>query len=79
MCVGLHTKAKNLLDDGQGKETRTTVLWVATGVAAAATGVIALFLTDWSGENEKKPEERMDVFLDAAERRRGAGDERNRL
>jgi tetratricopeptide (TPR) repeat protein len=48
--------AKKIYDDGQSKETRTTVLWVVTGVAAAATGAIALFFTNWSG-TEKKPDD----------------------
>ena len=49
-CNKLYQTAKDKLDAGQGKETRSTVLWVATGVTAAATGVIALLLTDWSGK-----------------------------
>jgi tetratricopeptide (TPR) repeat protein len=62
-CDSQHKVAQQKLSDGQGKETRTTVLWVVTGVAAAATGAIALFLTNWSGQEEKKPESHMDVFL----------------
>jgi tetratricopeptide (TPR) repeat protein len=50
-CNKLYQTAKDKLDAGQGKETRSTVLWVVTGVAAAATGVIALLLTDWSGKS----------------------------
>jgi hypothetical protein len=50
-CNKLYQTAKDKLDAGQGTETRSTVLWVATGVAAAATGVIALLLTDWSGKS----------------------------
>lgn len=66
-CVGECTmqdaKAKSLLEDGQSKEGRTTILWIATGGAAAVTGVIALFLTDWSGDDGdgEKAELRWDV------------------
>jgi tetratricopeptide (TPR) repeat protein len=48
-CNKQHETALNLYNDGHGKETRTTVFWVVTGVAAAATGAIALFFTNWSG------------------------------
>jgi hypothetical protein len=37
------------LDEGQGKELRTNLLMVGGGVLAAATLVVALFLTDWGG------------------------------
>jgi tetratricopeptide (TPR) repeat protein len=53
-CTKQYDTAKGKYDDGKSKETRTTVLWVATGLAGAATGVIALFFTDWSGEAERK-------------------------
>jgi tetratricopeptide (TPR) repeat protein len=52
-CTGLYDDAKEKLDDGQSKETRTTVLWVATGAVGVATAAIALFLTDWKGEDGK--------------------------
>jgi tetratricopeptide (TPR) repeat protein len=48
-CAVPQEKAQGLLEDGQATESRTTILWIATGGAAAVTGVIALFLTDWSG------------------------------
>lgn len=62
-CSMLDAKAKSLLEDGQSKEGRTTILWIATGGAAAITGTIALFLTDWSGDdgNGDKAELRWDV------------------
>jgi hypothetical protein len=52
-CTDELATAQKKLDDGQKKETRTTVLWVATGAFAAATGAIALFLTDWSGRKKE--------------------------
>jgi tetratricopeptide (TPR) repeat protein len=57
-CTKQYDTAKGKYDDGKSKETRTSVLWVATGVAGAATGVIALFFTDWSGNAEKKAQAR---------------------
>lgn len=51
-CTTLHNKAKDLLDDGEPTEMRTTILWVATGVVGAATAIIALTLTDWSGGDD---------------------------
>lgn len=48
-CDPLLEEAEQLLEDGEGKETVTTVLWVATGAAAAGTLAIALLFTDWSG------------------------------
>lgn len=50
-CNALYESAKEKLEEGQSKETRTTVLWAATGVAGAATLAIALLLTDWDGED----------------------------
>lgn len=44
--------ARQLLDDGESKETRTNVLIGMTAVFAIATGVIAGVLTDWSSEEE---------------------------
>lgn len=48
-CMDLEDEARQLLEDGQGKETRSTVLWAATGGTAAVTLIIAAFLTDWGG------------------------------
>jgi tetratricopeptide (TPR) repeat protein len=65
-CDGKYNTAKSMLDSGQGKETRSTVLWVATGVAAAATGIFALLLTDWSGDStEKNPSEEQPIAIGA--------------
>lgn len=44
--------ARQLLADGESKETRTNVLIGVTAVFAVATGVIAGVLTDWSSEEE---------------------------
>jgi hypothetical protein len=52
-CAELQANAKDELKTGQGKEKRTTALWIATGAVAAGTAVIALFLTDWSGGEKK--------------------------
>lgn len=62
-CTMQDARAKALLDDGQSKEGRTTILWIATGGAGAITATIALFLTDWSGGEGKgdKAELRWDV------------------
>jgi tetratricopeptide (TPR) repeat protein len=57
-CKSQFGAAKDKYDDGKSKETRNNVLWVATGVAGAATGVIALFFTDWSGEGDKNAQAR---------------------
>ena len=46
----LFDPAHEKLEDGQSKQTRTTVLWVATGAVAATTLVFALFFTDWDGK-----------------------------
>ncbi len=54
-------KAQDLLDKGQSKEVLTNVLIGVTAGVAVATGVIALFFTDWSGEPESEPEVRMGV------------------
>jgi len=48
-CMDLKAEAQAKLDAGAGKETLRTVMWIGTGVAAAGTAAIALFLTDWSG------------------------------
>jgi hypothetical protein len=50
-CVQLHADAEDLLVEGQNKETLTTILWAATGVAAVGTLIIALTLTDWDGDD----------------------------
>jgi hypothetical protein len=52
-CSGLEKTANDLLSEGQSKEVRTNVLIGATAVAAVGTGVIALFLTDWSGTSSE--------------------------
>jgi hypothetical protein len=49
-CKPLYDDAKKLLSDGESKETLTNILIAATAVVGVGTGVIALFLTDWSGE-----------------------------
>jgi hypothetical protein len=53
-CADLKATARGKLEDGHGKETRTTVLWVATGAAAAITTVVAVAFTDWSGEEAQE-------------------------
>jgi hypothetical protein len=73
MCKGLRDDAKGMLDDGKGKETRTTVLWVATGAVAAATTVIALALTDWSGDEALEESARRRMQLAAVATDKSAG------
>jgi hypothetical protein len=51
-CGPLERHAKALYEQGQSKELRTNILIGATAFAAVSTGVIALFLTDWSAESE---------------------------
>jgi tetratricopeptide (TPR) repeat protein len=53
-CKTMHTDATDKLNDGESKQTRTTVLWVATGAVAAATTIVALALTNWSGEGDEQ-------------------------
>lgn len=53
-CTTLYNKANDLLDDGEPTEMRTTILWVATGVVGAATAIVALTLTDWSGGDDQE-------------------------
>ncbi len=48
-----YNDAQSKLNDGQGAETRTLILWIATSSVAAGTAVVALFLTDWSGDADK--------------------------
>jgi hypothetical protein len=52
-CSMLQKNADQLLSEGHSKEVRTNVLIGATAVAAVGTGVIALFLTDWSGTSSE--------------------------
>jgi hypothetical protein len=52
-CPTLEEDARDKLEAGKDKETRTTVLWVATGVVAAATTAIALLLTNWEGDGDE--------------------------
>jgi hypothetical protein len=47
-CGTAEARAVQLYDEGQSKELRTNILLGATALAAVSTGVIALFLTDWS-------------------------------
>jgi hypothetical protein len=51
-CRTLHDSAEKMLVDGEPYETRTTVLWIVTGAVGAATGIIALTLTDWSDDED---------------------------
>jgi len=51
-CPTLYNRANKLLVDGEPKEMRTTILWVATGVVGAATAIIAITLTDWAGSDD---------------------------
>jgi hypothetical protein len=50
-CTELSRKAQDELDKGQSRELRTNILIGATAFAAVSTGVIALFLTDWSSHD----------------------------
>ena len=52
MCRRLSNEATELLEAGQGRELRTNILIGATALAAVSTGVIALFLTDWSSDEQ---------------------------
>ena len=56
-CDSLYKKADKLLKDGQTKETLSTVLWIGTGVVGVATAVLALTLTEWSGDDEASAED----------------------
>lgn len=53
-CTTQYNQANQLLDDGEPTEMRTTILWVATGVVGAATAIVALTLTDWSGDQDSE-------------------------
>ena len=48
-CAEQESAARSLLKEGESRELRTNVLIGVTAFAAVGTGVIALFLTDWSG------------------------------
>jgi len=50
-CAELSRKANEELEKGQSRELRTNILIGATAFAAVSTGVIALFLTDWSSHD----------------------------
>lgn len=52
----LNEKVNKLYDEGQTKELITTILLVSTATFAVGTGVIALFFTQWSDEDEDRPE-----------------------
>jgi hypothetical protein len=54
---GLYDKAQKLLEDGQSKETLSTVLWIGTGVVGVATAVVAVTLTEWSDDDEASAED----------------------
>jgi hypothetical protein len=51
-CDAFEQRASTLLKNGQSRELRTNVLIGVTAAAAVGTAVIALFLTDWSGDRE---------------------------
>ncbi len=65
-CTAKYDAANSLLKSGQRKQTVTTVLWIATGVTAAATGVFALLLTDWSGKHASSGESEHALSFGAA-------------
>lgn len=71
-CQDLFDPANELLEDGRGRETRTTILWVATGVSAAATAVIAAFFTNWDGD-ESPSEAARGIKVGVATGPNGAG------
>jgi hypothetical protein len=59
-CQELYDAAQRKLKDGESKETRTNILIGATAVVGVSTAVIAIFFTDWSGdeaEDTGEPEE----------------------
>jgi hypothetical protein len=53
-CMMAAQKANDLLEAGQSRELRTNLLIGATALAAVGTGVIALFLTDWSSDEPSR-------------------------
>jgi tetratricopeptide (TPR) repeat protein len=63
-CNDLRMDARSKLEAGEDKETRTNVLWIATGVVGAATAAVALLLTDWNGDAaERASRRRIDVAV----------------
>lgn len=54
MCRQLSDDANKLYEDGKDRELRTNILIGATALAAVSTGVIALFLTDWSSDEPSR-------------------------
>ncbi|MBN1654984.1 MAG: hypothetical protein JXA30_14540 [Deltaproteobacteria bacterium] len=52
----IYDEADELLDAGETKEIVTPILIVSTATFAAATGVIALFFTDWSDDEKEERE-----------------------
>jgi hypothetical protein len=54
MCMDLAQEANDLLEAGQSRELRTNILIGVTAAAAVGTGVIALFLTDWSSDEPSR-------------------------
>jgi hypothetical protein len=61
-CQAQETRATDALEKGQWRETRTNILLAGTAVAAAGTLVVALFLTDWS--NEQQPQGVARIHID---------------
>ena len=51
-CSAQQTRARSLYEAGTDRELRTNVLIGATAFAAVGTGVIGLFLTDWSDDTD---------------------------
>ena len=58
-CYKLDRKARELLSEGQSKENLFNILIVVTAGAAVATGVIAVFFTEWSDVQESEPKVRV--------------------
>jgi hypothetical protein len=55
-CANLGRQSQDALDKGESRELRTNILIGATAFAAVSTGVIALFLTDWSSHDATQNE-----------------------
>lgn len=69
VCDPLLDDATDKLEAGKGKETRTTVLWIATGAVAAATTIVAVALTDWSGDaSEETAAQRLRLSFGATDK-----------
>jgi hypothetical protein len=49
---------KALYDEGRANQSRTNILLGVTGVAAVTTGVIALFFTNWGGDDASQGEKK---------------------